>query len=61
MHRRGLHPVCGAVVPVLEGVVDDGFEDDSIPDLRGSSEVKHVDGPQGGMGVAQTAGGRELQ
>ena len=43
---------------MLEGVVDDGLEDQSVPHAGGASEVEHVDGAQGGVGVRQTTGGR---
>lgn len=31
--------------PVFEGVVDDGFEHQAVPDLRWSPKVEHLDGP----------------
>lgn len=41
------------LVPVFEGVVDDGPQQQSIPDLGGPSEGEHVDGSQSGMSLTQ--------
>lgn len=43
--------------PVFEGVVDDGFEHQAVPDLRRPAEVEHLDGAQRGVGMAQPAAG----
>lgn len=43
--------------PVFEGVVDDGFEHQAVPDLRRSPKVEHLDGSQCGVGMAQTTVG----
>lgn len=41
--------------PVFEGIVDDGFEHQAVPDLRWSAEVEHLNGLQRGVGMAQPA------
>lgn len=49
---------CHQHSPVLEGVVDDGFEHQAVPDLRRPAEVEHLDGTQRGVGMAQPAAGQ---
>lgn len=47
--RYQIHP------PVFEGVVDDGPQQQPVSDLRRSSEGEHVNGPESGMSLTQTA------
>lgn len=42
-------------VPVFEGIVDYGLQQQSVPNLRRSSEGEHVDGPQSRVSLTQTA------
>lgn len=46
-------------VPVFEGVVDDGPEQQPVSHLRRPSEGEHVDGSQGGVSLTQAAAERE--
>lgn len=44
---------CNRLVPVLEGVVDDGPQQQPVSHLGGPSEGEHVNGPQRGVSLAQ--------
>lgn len=39
--------------PVLEGVVNDGFQHKSVTDVRRATEMEHVYAPQGRVSVTQ--------
>lgn len=41
--------------PVLEGVVNDGFQHQSVTNMRRAPEVEHVYAPQGRVSVTQAA------
>ena len=48
-----------AYTPGLEGVIDDRFQHQAVADVRRTTEVKHVYGPQRGVSIAQPAGGAQ--
>lgn len=39
--------------PVLEGIVNNGFQHQSVTDVRWATKMEHVYGPQGWMSVTQ--------
>lgn len=41
---------------MLEGIVNDGFQYQSVTDVGRPTKMEHVNAPQGGMGVAQATG-----
>lgn len=43
--------------PVLEGVVHNGLEHQTVPNLGWTPEVEHLNGLQGRVGTAEPAGG----
>lgn len=40
--------------PVLEGIVNNGFQYQSVTNVRRAAEMEHVNGPQGWMCIAQS-------
>ena len=43
---------CGNL-PVLEGIVNDGFQYQSVTNVRRATKMEHVYGPQGGVCITQ--------
>lgn len=50
--------VVGSMVPVCEGVVDYRLQQQSVSNLRRSSEGEHVNGPQSRMSPTETTAQR---
>ena len=50
-----MQPAPALASPVLEGVVNDGFQHQSVTNMRRAPEVEHVYGPQGRVSVTQAA------
>lgn len=50
-----LQPPPALASPVLEGVVNDGLQHQSVTNMRRAPEVEHVDAPQGRVSVTQAA------
>lgn len=44
---------------MLEGVVNDGFQHQSVTDMRWAPEVEHVYAPQGRVSVTQAAASKQ--
>lgn len=54
-----LQLIVDTLVPVFEGVVDNSLQQQSVSNLRRSSEGEHVDGPESRVSLTQTTASRK--
>lgn len=47
--------------PVLEGIIHDGLEHQTVPHLRWASEMEHLDGLEGRVGMTEPATGKSRE